>query len=283
VPRPKANRYAPEIHCILARENEISAAPTPYLNERISMEAGKTASEGRELKRIHLGCGLITPPGWVNMDGSWNARLAKHPVLRRALHAFHLIPADKLSVPWNPEIIIHDVRKPLPFPDGCASAIYASHIFEHLYLEEGQRLLRECYRVLAAGGVLRLVVPDLNSMAREYLGERPHGELPKEAQSEPAGDRLNRRLLLRSTAPPSGGVFYRIYSSWKDFHSHKWMYDANSLAFHIAAAGFTDVREKALHESLIPGVEAVEEPSRILGGEGISVEGVKPGSGNFDR
>src|SRR5438874_10391148 len=163
-----------------------------------------SASGDGELKRIHLGCGLITPPGWIHVDGSLNARLAKHPWIRRALHSLSLLPADKMEVPWDSKVLIHDVRKPLPFANDSASAIYASHILEHLYLEEGRALLGECLRVLAGGGVLRIVVPDVHSIVREYLGERPFGKLPNDSESEPAADRMNRRLLLRSPAPASG-------------------------------------------------------------------------------
>lgn len=233
----------------------------------------------RDLNRLHLGCGLITPPGWINVDGSWNARLAKHPVMRRVLHTLHLLPPDKLEVPWNSEVLIHDVRKPLPFPADSASAVYASHLLEHLYLQEGRQLIRECFRVLAEGGVLRVVVPDLHSIVREYLGERPFGELPKDFESLPPADRLNRRLLMWSPAPPAGNLLYRIYNSWRGFHSHKWMYDADSLIAELEAAGLVEVQQMELHKSRIDGIEQVEDPSRVLKGEGICVEGVKPRAG----
>ncbi len=60
--------------------------------------------------RLNLGCGLQAPSGWINVDGSWNARLAKYPLLRRALFWFRLLPADKVEIPWSPSIVTHDVR-----------------------------------------------------------------------------------------------------------------------------------------------------------------------------
>jgi len=59
--------------------------------------------------------------------------------------------SSQIKVPWNPEILIHDLRTPLPFRDGSASTVYSSHLLEHLYFEEGQRLIRETHRVLAEG------------------------------------------------------------------------------------------------------------------------------------
>src|SRR5713226_6355273 len=95
--------------------------------------------------RLNLGCGLQAPSGWINVDGSWNARLAKYPLLRRALFWFRLLPADKVEIPWSPSIVTHDVRKRLPFSDGSVAAVYASHVLEHLYREEGQRLVAEAF------------------------------------------------------------------------------------------------------------------------------------------
>jgi predicted SAM-dependent methyltransferase len=238
----------------------------------------KIAREGGALIRVHLGCGLTTPSGWVNVDGSWNARLAKHPILRRTLHALHVTSPDKLNVPWNPEILIHDLRTPLPFPNDSASTVYSSHLLEHLYFEEGHRLIRETYRVLADGGILRIVVPDLGSIVQEYLGERPFGEPSNGAVKPCSADRLNQRLLMRAPAPPSDNLFSRLYNSWMDFHTHKWVYDANSLIHHLESAGFVEVRQMALHESQIDGIEQIEDPSRILKGEGICVEGIKLGA-----
>lgn len=226
--------------------------------------------------RLHLGCGLTTPSGWINIDGSWNARLAKHPALRRIAHSLHLISADKLSVPWNSAIFIHDVRNPLPFPADSAEVVYSSHLLEHLYFEEAGELVRECFRVLAPGGVLRIVVPDLRAIIREYLGDGRIGGPSAESDALRPADRLNHRLLMRPPAPPKANCLYRVYTAWKDFHQHKWMYDADSLKALFESSGFTAVQEMSLHQSRITDIENVEQPSRIANGEGICVEGVKP-------
>jgi len=231
----------------------------------------------KQVKRVHLGCGLTTPAGWINVDGSWNARLAKHPCLRRALHALRILPGEKFAVPWRSDILIHDVRKPLPFPDSSVGEIYSSHMLEHLYFEEAKRLLEECFRILQAGGVLRMVVPDLRAFITEYLGEKPVGDSSGERAPVTPADRLNERLLLRPAARGSGGLL-GIYAALKDFHSHKWMYDADSLAAHFQRAGFAEVQAMPFQDSRIHGIEEVEQASRVLNGEGICVEGVKPGS-----
>jgi SAM-dependent methyltransferase len=67
----------------------------------------------------------------------------------------------------------------LPFPDGSAAEVYASHVFEH-YLPTGAEenglatvdtLLEEWRRVLRPGGTLYVAVPDLLTCARRILSE----------------------------------------------------------------------------------------------------------------
>jgi len=142
------------------------------------MEAAPNA-----LIRLNLGCGLQAPPGWINVDGSWNARLAKFPGLRKIFAAVHVLSPDKAAIPWSSSIYIHDIRKPLPFANGSASAVFASHVLEHLYRDEGQQLIRESRRVLCPGGILRLIVPDLEAIVQEYYAERPPNQLSGEQQS----------------------------------------------------------------------------------------------------
>jgi len=225
---------------------------------------------------LNLGCGLLTSPGWINVDGSWNARLAKHPFLRRTLSKVGVLPRDKSEIPWDSKIFIHDVRKPLPFPDDCATAVYASHVLEHLYLEEGQHLIQESYRVLSSGGILRVVVPDLHAIVREYLGDRPFGPLSAEMEALRPADRFNQRLLMRWPAPSSPSVLYRVYDAWQDFHSHKWMYDLDSLANLFRRTGFVEVQGMECHVSRIEDIQKVEDVSRLLNGAGICVEGRRP-------
>jgi len=226
--------------------------------------------------RLNVGCGLQAPPGWTNIDGSWNARLAKSPKIRRMLSRLRLLPADKLEIPWSSSIVIHDIRKPLPFADNSASAVYASHVLEHLYCEEGRSLMAESFRVLQAGGVLRIVVPDLRTIVEEYLGNgASKGQKPGSESLRPA-DLMNQRLLMRWPTPRSPHLLYRIYDSWQDFHSHKWMYDADSLSALFKATGFVQVERKECHDSRIAGIHEVEDQSRILDGAGVCVEGVKP-------
>lgn len=45
--------------------------------------------------------------------------------------------------------------------------IYASHLLEHLYLEDGRTSMTECFCVLQHGGFLRVVVPDLRVVVDE--------------------------------------------------------------------------------------------------------------------
>ncbi|MEK6208863.1 MAG: methyltransferase domain-containing protein [Pseudomonadota bacterium] len=90
---------------------------------------------------LNVGCGLHFHPDWVNVD----------------------------VVPASSGVIAADVRKGLPFPDEVFDAVYCSHVLEHLPRQEAASLLRHTHRVLRPGGVIRVVVPDLETLAREYL------------------------------------------------------------------------------------------------------------------
>jgi len=94
----------------------------------------------QKLDYINIGCGPLFHPAWINID------------LYKALH-----------------VIKHDIRKPLPFNDNSMSVVYHSHTLEHLSKEDGKRFITECYRILKPGGVMRIVIPDLEQVTKEYL------------------------------------------------------------------------------------------------------------------
>jgi len=69
----------------------------------------------------------------------------------------------------SPLVQAHDLREGIPLPDRCADIVYHSHLLEHFTKQEAQIFVAECRRVLQAGGVLRVVVPDLEGITRAYL------------------------------------------------------------------------------------------------------------------
>jgi len=57
---------------------------------------------------------------------------------------------------------------PLPFPDGSASLIRASHILEHFPAAQSKAVLDDWVRVLRPGGKMKISVPDLDAIIRDY-------------------------------------------------------------------------------------------------------------------
>lgn len=99
---------------------------------RLSIEPGNL--------KLNLGCGPNPRPGWLNID------------------LFN--PVADVSL---------DFREPLPLPDNSAMLAYSEHLLEHLsYPRDAHHFLCECFRVLAPGGRLSLVVPDGGAFAEAY-------------------------------------------------------------------------------------------------------------------
>ena len=58
-----------------------------------------------------------------------------------------------------------ELTRPLPFDDASVHAVFCEEVIEHLERPAGRRLLRECWRILVPGGILRLTTPDLGWFA----------------------------------------------------------------------------------------------------------------------
>ena len=69
---------------------------------------------------------------------------------------------------------------------------------------------------------------------------------------------------------------YKLYTRVTDFHSHKWMYDIESLGWHLSKAGFVEVAQKELWDSNIADIIMIEKKESFENDYGICVETVKP-------
>ncbi len=91
------------------------------------------------MTRLHLGCGHIRLPGYVNID----------------------IMAAKAAD------VIADLRK-LPYRDSSIDLVYSCAAIEHFGRREWVDVLREWARVLKPGGMLRLSTADFEAAIARY-------------------------------------------------------------------------------------------------------------------
>jgi predicted SAM-dependent methyltransferase len=85
-----------------------------------------------EARKLHVGAGTVTLPGWTNVDNQ------AYPGIDHVL----------------------DVTQSFPFVG--AEFIFAEHFIEHLAYEDGLAFLRRCRAALRHDGVLRLSTPNLD-------------------------------------------------------------------------------------------------------------------------
>lgn len=133
---------------------------------------------------------------------------------------------------------VYDCRRDLPFPDESTRGIFCENFVEHLdYTEEVPTFLSECHRVLAPGGVLRVVVPETRTLLEAYLSS---GWSEIERLFELGADHRDSRL---------GGQYHTkleaVNVAFRQGHEHRWMYDFETLAFVMRLCGFG----KVLHQS----------------------------------
>jgi predicted SAM-dependent methyltransferase len=92
---------------------------------------------------LNVGCGshFVSSEEWTNLD----------------------------FVSTSNQVIAHNLLEGIPFPDDSFDLVYHSHVLEHFTKKDGKRLIQECFRVLKPGGVIRVAIPNLEEIVKNYL------------------------------------------------------------------------------------------------------------------
>jgi predicted SAM-dependent methyltransferase len=126
------------------------------------------------INKVNIGCGRRYEKSWINIDFSSD----------------------------GPDVIQYDLNKGIPLDDNSVDVVYSSHVLEHFSSNKGHFLLSECYRILKKGGIIRIAVPDLETICREYIKQL---EVALQHNANPNYDWIVLELFDQMVRNSSGG------------------------------------------------------------------------------
>lgn len=142
---------------------------------------------------LHLGSGGHRIAGWINTD-----------------------------IAIGPETnLVFDIGQGFPLASGSIRWIHSEDVLEHLDQDGGRTLVREAFRVLAPGSVMRVVTPDLRAIIeRVYVAaERRHIRwCSRELGAKTACEALNMHMRMNG--------------------EHRFLYDRKQLRGLLESEGF---------------------------------------------
>lgn len=129
------------------------------------------------LPYLNIGCGSKYHGDWVNVDLN----------------------------PHSRDVMSYNILKSLPFPDETFEVIYHSQVLEHIPKKRALDFIRECRRVLKKNGIIRVVVPDLENIAGEYIKLLRKNLKSPSRESEANYDWIMLELYDQAVRDTSGG------------------------------------------------------------------------------
>jgi ubiquinone/menaquinone biosynthesis C-methylase UbiE len=162
-------------------------------------------------------------------------------------------------------ILVHDIRKGLPFDQDSVDVVYHSHIIEHIDRDLVEAFLKEIHRVLVPGGIHRIAVPDMEYLCRVYL---EHVALAEQDSSLMLvhDERISAIIEQMVRKKAYGTSQQPLIIRWLENailgdarnrgETHQWMYDRFNLTHLLAQNGFKNIEVLSFNKSSIPNWES---------------------------
>lgn len=228
---------------------------TPKLDEFFDYDYLRTSVKrtSEAMTDVNLQLGAFDRPfsGWLNTDITPHLFVSRVPALPALLARMGLISSHRLSqhrAGVFSQLRYLNVAKPFPFKSDSVQCIYSSQMLEHLEHEVAMRCLKECYRVLRPGGVMRIGVPDLDQLIVQYKAGDPDTWLYE---------------------------FLAVYSKG-DKNRHWWHYNEYSLSQKLQQIGFGECYRCAAGQGRCADVSSIETSPDLDHGPVLIMEAIKP-------
>jgi len=185
-----------------------------------------------KIKKLNLGSGPTGINGWINFDWGVLPVLSKMPLVRSIFVKLGLLSRNYDAV-W-PTIKLVDIRKDLPLENKSIDYIYCSHVLEHFEKFEVIKIVKECKRVLKKNGLIRIVLPDLQKLIKEYKN----------------ADEFCREFY----------GYEKDVKSWSQMfiRGHEWMYDTKSFVKLLDEIGFKNCKVVKIKTGEMPDIDKLD-------------------------
>lgn len=215
------------------------------------------------MKILNLGCGNKTSnkSDVINIDWSIYLRL-KHNFFVKSFMPL-LLRGQRLerynALPRN--VMVHDLKKGLPYVSGSIDVVYHSHLLEHLDRDIAKLFLLEAKRVLKPGGIHRIVVPNFEILCKNYISHITDCE--NDDTERKNHENFIAKIIEQSVRKEAFGTGQQqsvmrcieniiFGDARKRGETHQWMYDKISLKVALLDAGYKEILVQKYNTSLIP-------------------------------
>lgn len=139
------------------------------------------------------------------------------------------------TVDINGADIYRDLRNGIPLDNNTVSVIYTSHMLEHIPYSKLIPFLKECMRVLKAGGHISICVPNARNYIQAYIEKRHFRNT----------DDFYKPAVI-DTGSFIDQVNYMAYMAGE----HCYMFDEENLVNTLRKVGFTSVSLRSFDKSI---------------------------------
>lgn len=156
----------------------------------------------------------------------------------------------------------------IPLDDKSCSAIFCSHVIEHIPTYKFEHILVEFNRVLEKDGIVRFLTPNLRLFAKAYVENDDTFFDKLLTEHEYVRNDLGRGgyfMNFLSSPGQDTALFNRSLTEFIGGLAHVYLYDFEMMKILLERYGFSQVEEKKFCES---SLKDFEEPSHV--------EGMKP-------
>jgi predicted SAM-dependent methyltransferase len=139
---------------------------------------------------------------------------------------------------------VHDLNNPLPFKDKTVDRIYNSHIIEHFWWNDTEKILKDWYRVLKDGGLFEIWTIDMDKVFYHYMNDP-----------------------IEQTEGSMRGINWRIFSKKEPRgNAHHSCFNKRYLSLLLTKVGFKNIQVidpndypfRPVHEGINLGLRAVK-------------------------